>query len=126
MQEGIYVSNWFDTTSRILKSNRDQITIIKNSKDYKGFPDVSPVEYTGLSEADIKRKDIDFLTQLNNDIANSVLKDLRNANFETIERDIFGYTKYDDTKTEPKKQSPSVIFDDSGSDDFLNPTLDLN
>ena len=69
---------------------------------------------------------IDFLTQLNNDIANSVLKDLRNANFETIERDIFGYTKYDETKTEPKKQSPSVIFDDSGSDDFLNPTLDLN
>ena len=126
VQEGIYVSNWFDTTSRILKSNRDQITIIKNSKDYKGFPDVSPVEYTGLSEADIKRKDIDFLTQLNNDIANSVLKDLRNANFETIERDIFGYTKYDETKTEPKKQSPSVIFDDSGSDDFLNPTLDLN
>ena len=106
----------------MLKSNRDQITIIKYSKDYKGFPDVSPAEYTGLSEADRKRKDIDFLTQLNNDIANSVIQDLRDANFETIERDIFGYTKYDETKTKSKKQTPSVILDDSGSGDFLNPT----
>ena len=107
VQEGIYVSNWFDTVSRILKSNRDQITIITKTKDYKGFVD-NRIEYVGMSEADIKRKDIDFLTQLNNDIANEVLQDLRNANFETIEKDIFGYTTYDESKKTIKSKTGTV------------------
>jgi len=107
VQEGIYVSNWFDTVSRILKSNRDQITIITKTKDYKGFVD-NRIEYVGMSEADIKRKDIDFLTQLNNDIANEVLQDLRNANFETIEKDVFGYTTYDESKKTIKSKTGTV------------------
>ena len=112
VQEGIYVSNWFDTVSQILKSNRDQITIITKSKDYKGFPDNTPADYAGMSEGDIKKKDIDFLMQLNNDIANNVLQDLRNANFETIEKDIFGYTKYDEDKKSIKtKTRPSSSTD---------------
>ena len=53
------------------------------TKDYKGFSDAQ-ADYQDMSEADIKRKDIDLLTQLNNDIANSVLQDLRNLNFDTI------------------------------------------
>ena len=61
-----------------------------------------------MSEADIKRKDIDFLTQLNNDIANEVLQDLRNANFETIEKDIFGYTTYDESKKTIKSKTGTV------------------
>ena len=62
-----------------------------------------------MSEADIKRKDIDLLTQLNNDIANSVLQDLRNLNFDTIERDIFGYTTYEEGKKfiKTKKKKPA-------------------
>tara|TARA_R100000482_G_C5115913_1_gene143044 strand:- start:153 stop:1388 length:1236 start_codon:yes stop_codon:yes gene_type:complete len=104
VQEGIYVSNWFDTVSQILKSNRDQITIITKTKDYKGFSD-RPADYVGMSEADIKRKDINLLTQLNNDIANQVLQDLRNANFETIEKDVFGYTTYDESKKSIKTKT---------------------
>jgi len=107
VQEGIYVSNWFDTVSRILKSNRDQINIITKTKDYKGFTD-NRVEYVGMSEADIKRQDINFLTQLNNDIANEVLQDLRNANFETIEKDVFGYTTYDESKKTIKSKTNRV------------------
>ena len=62
-----------------------------------------------MSEADIKRKDINLLTQLNNDIANQVLQDLRNANFETIEKDVFGYTTYDESKKSIKtKTKPSL------------------
>ncbi len=104
VQEGIYVSNWFDTVSQILKSNRNQITIITKTKDYKGFSD-RPADYVGMSEADIKRKDINLLTQLNNDIANQVLQDLRNANFETIEKDVFGYTTYDESKKSIKTKT---------------------
>ena len=108
IQEGFYVSNWFETVARILKSNRDQITVITKTKDYKGFPDAQ-ADYQGMSEADIKRKDIDLLTQLNNDIANSVLQDLRNLNFDTIERDIFGYTTYEEGKKfiKTKKKKPA-------------------
>ena len=61
-----------------------------------------------MSEADIKRKDIDFLTQLNNDIANEVLQDLRNAHFETIEKDVFGYTTYDESKKTIKSKTNRV------------------
>jgi len=74
--------------------NTDQIaTVLKQGqgdavlKNLREFAD-NKIEYVGMSEADIKRKDINFLTQLNNDIANEVLQDLRNANFETIEKDI--------------------------------------
>ena len=108
VQEGLYITNWFNAVSTILKTNRDEINTIRFKKDYKGFPDSSTATYAGLSEAEIKKKDIDKLMQLNNDIANGTIQDLRNANFETIEKDIFGYTKYDEGK-KPKKDSFSIL-----------------
>ena len=108
VQEGLYITNWFNAVSTVLKTNRDEISAIRLKKDYKGFPDVSAATYAGLSEAEIKKKDIDKLMQLNNDIANGTIQDLRNANFETIEKDIFGYTKYEEGK-KPKKDSFSIL-----------------
>ena len=108
VQEGLYITNWFNAVSTVLKTNRDEISAIRLKKYYKGFPDVSAATYAGLSEAEIKKKDIDKLMQLNNDIANGTIQDLRNANFETIEKDIFGYTKYEEGK-KPKKDSFSIL-----------------
>ena len=49
--------------------------------------------------------------QLNNDIANRVIQDLRKANFETVERDIFGYTKYEEDEKPNKKEKSYSISD---------------
>ena len=109
VQEGLYISNWFKMVSDELKRNRDKIKEIRFKKDWDGWDDVSAAEYKGLTQAEIKKKDIDALLQLNNDIANRVLQDLRKANFETVERDIFGYTKYEeDKKSKPKKKRSSI------------------
>ena len=48
------------------------------------------------------------MEELNNDIANEVLQDLRNANFETIEKDVFGYTTYDESKKTIKSKTGTV------------------
>ena len=105
------ISPWLETVAMSFKKNRDNIKKIKETKDYNGFPDVPRIEYKDMSEADIKKKDIDYLMQLNNDVANSVLIDLRDLNFETIDRDIFGYTKYDDTKPSKKNKLPTYNKD---------------
>ena len=93
------------------KRNRDKIKEIKFSKEWDGWDDVSPAEYKGLTQAEIKKKDIDALMQLNNDIANRVIQDLRKANFETVERDIFGYTKYEEDEKPNKKEKSYSISD---------------
>ena len=71
--------------------------------------------YTGMSEGDIKKADIDFLMQIQNDVANKVLKDIQKSNYETIQRDIFGYTKYEEDTTKKKetksKKSPLSNID---------------
>ena len=111
IKEALAISPWLETVAMSFKKNRDYIKKIKLTKDYNGFPDVPRIEYKDMSEADIKKKDIDFLMQLNNDVANSVLIDLRDLNFETIDRDIFGYTKYDDTKPFKKNKLPTYNKD---------------
>ena len=108
VQESLYISDWFSFVAQELKRNRDSINKIRLTKDYKGFPDVTAATYSGLSEAERKKKDIDTLMQLNNDIANGVIQDLRNANFETIQKDVFGYTKYEENK-KPKKNKSSIL-----------------
>ena len=57
-------------------------------------------QYEGMSESQIKRKDMDFLLQVQNDIANMVLKTLQESNFETIQKDVFGYTEYEEKPKE--------------------------
>ena len=88
-----------------LSQLRKNISAIRISKDYKGFEDADLSEYEGMSEAEIKKKDIDFLLQIQNNIANQVLQDIRKANFETIQRDVFGYTEYEENKPVKEKKS---------------------
>ena len=109
VQEGLKISKWFEKVSDDLKYNRDWINNIKNNPEWDGFDDVSAAEYVGLSQAEIKKKDIDFLMQINNDMANMVLQDIRKANFETIERDIFGFTKYEEDEKPVKKKRHSIL-----------------
>ena len=109
VQEGLKISKWFEKVSDDLKYNRDWINNIKNNPEWDGFDDISAAEYVGLSQAEIKKKDIDFLMQINNDIANMVLQDIRKANFETIERDIFGFTKYEEEEKPVKKKRHSIL-----------------
>ena len=55
-----------------------------------------------MSEADIKKKDMDFLLEVQNSMANRVLQDIRKAKYETIQRDVFGYTEYEEEKEKSK------------------------
>jgi len=98
IQEALAISPWLEMVSTELSQLRKNISAIRISKGYKGFEDVDLSEYEGMSEAEIKKKDIDFLLQIQNRIANQVLQDIRKANFETIQRDVFGYTEYEEDK----------------------------
>ena len=105
IQEALAISPWLEMVSTELSQLRKNISAIRISKDYKGFEDADLSEYEGMSEAEIKKKDIDFLLQIQNRIANQVLQDIRKANFETIQRDVFGYTEYEENKPVKEKKS---------------------
>lgn len=112
IQEALSISPWLEMVSIELTTLRDRINKIKKIKNYKGMLDKS---YTGMSEGDIKKADIDFLMQIQNDVANKVLKDIQKSNYETIQRDIFGYTEYEEDTTKKKetksKKSPLSNID---------------
>jgi len=100
IQEALAISPWLEMVSTELSQLRNRISIIRQTKNYKGMSDKS---YTGMSEGEIKKADIDFLMQIQNDIANKVLKDIQqNSNYETIQRDVFGYTEYEEDTAKDK------------------------
>ena len=105
IQEALAVSPWLEMVSTELSQLRKNIDAIRKTKGYSGFEDVNPLEYQGMSEADIKKKDMDFLLEVQNIIANQVLQDIRKAKFETIQRDVFGYTEYEEDKPTKEKKS---------------------
>ncbi len=105
IQEALAVSPWLELVSTELSQLRKQISSISKTKGYSGFIDVNSLEYEDMSEADIKKKDMDFLLEIQNSIANQVLQDIRKAKYETIQRDVFGYTEYEEDKPVKEKKS---------------------
>ena len=99
IQEALSISPWLEMVSIELTTLRDRINKIKKIKNYKGMLDKS---YTGMSEGDIKKADIDFLMQIQNDVANKVLKDIQKSNYEE------DTTKKKETKS---KKSPLSNID---------------
>jgi len=100
IRENVGISPFLEMVSTELSEIRGRINRIEKKKNYKGFEDVPASQYEGMSESQIKRKDMDFLLQVQNDIANMVLKTLQESNFETIQKDVFGYTEYEEKPKE--------------------------
>ena len=48
---------------------------------------------------------MDFLLEVQNSMANRVLQDIRKAKYETIQRDVFGYTEYEEEEKEKPKNN---------------------
>ena len=96
IRENLGLSPFLEMISIELSQIRTRTNNIKKKKGYSGFEDVAKIEYAGMSESEIKKKDMDFLLQVQNDNANMVIKSLQKANFETIQRDVFGFTTYEE------------------------------
>tara|TARA_Y100000593_G_scaffold7707_1_gene14340 strand:+ start:2841 stop:7256 length:4416 start_codon:yes stop_codon:yes gene_type:complete len=114
VREAVGISPYLEMISLNLMKLRDKSNAIKFKKNYTGFDDVPISEYMTpdgkrMSEQDIKKKDMDFLMQKQNEIANMVVKSIRDTNFETIQKDIFGYSMYEETENKSITPEPSVV-----------------
>ena len=107
VQELLGVSPFLNMIAEKLAESRKTRRIIEQSK----YINTTTKE---LYSADLKRQHINELIAIENEIARQTIIQLREANFDTIETDIFGKTydvnKYTDNKSTTVKRKTSSSF----------------
>ena len=98
VQELLGISPFLNMVADKLAESRDTRKKITQSK----YIDNNTKE---IYSADLKRKHIDELIAIENEIARQAIIQIRTANFDTIESDIFGKTYNPNKFTEPTKKT---------------------